>query len=46
MLSWFGGGGIDFIGGPYWAKMFVLSFYTIWVVLPFKILILTSALAL
>ena len=25
--------------------MFVLSFYTIWVVLPFKILILTSALA-
>ena len=31
--------------GPYWAKMFVLCFYTIWVVLPFKILILTSALA-
>ena len=27
------------------AKMFVLSFYTIWIVLPFKILILTSALA-
>lgn len=36
---------IDFIDGPYWAKMFVLCFYTIWVVLPFKILILTSALA-
>ena len=36
---------VDFIGGPYWAKMFVLCFYTIWVVLPFKILILTSALA-
>ena len=30
---------------PYWAKMFVLCFYTIWVVMPFKILILTSALA-
>ena len=45
MLSWFGTGPVDFIDGPYWAKMFVLCFYTIWVVLPFKILILTSALA-
>ena len=36
---------IDFIDGPYWAKMFVLCFYTIWIVLPFKILIFTSALA-
>ncbi len=36
---------VDFIDGPYWAKMFVLSFYTVWIVLPFKILILTSALA-
>ncbi|MBQ7916089.1 MAG: sugar ABC transporter permease [Firmicutes bacterium] len=45
IISWFGGGSIDFIGGPYWAKMFVLCFYTVWVVLPFKILILTSALA-
>ena len=36
---------IDFIDGPYAAKMFVLCFYTIWIVLPFKILILTSALA-
>ena len=36
---------VDFIEGPYWAKMFVLCFYTVWVVLPFKILILTSALA-
>ncbi len=36
---------VDFIEGPYWAKMFVLCFYTIWIVLPFKILILTSALA-
>ena len=41
----FGISPIDFIDGPYWAKMFVLCFYTIWVVMPFKILILTSALA-
>ena len=45
LLSVFGISPIDFIGGPYWAKMFVLCFYTIWVVMPFKILILTSALA-
>ena len=45
IISWFGGGAVDFIDGPYWAKMFVLCFYTVWVVLPFKILILTSALA-
>lgn len=45
MLQWFGAGPVDFIDGPYWAKMFVLCFYTIWVVMPFKILILTSALA-
>ena len=45
MLAWFGAGPIDFINGPHWAKMFVLCFYTIWVVMPFKILILTSALA-
>ena len=45
LLSWFGAGPIDFIDGPYWAKMFVLCFYTVWVVMPFKILILTSALA-
>ena len=45
MLSWFGAGPIDFIDGPYWAKMFVLCFYTVWVVMPFKILVLTSALA-
>ena len=45
ILSWFGGGPIDFIGGPYWAKMLVLCIYTVWVVMPFKILILTSALA-
>jgi len=45
VISWFGGGAVDFIDGPYWAKMFVLCFYTVWVVMPFKILILTSALA-
>lgn len=36
---------IDFIDGPYAAKMFVLCFYTIWVVMPFKVLVLTSALS-
>jgi len=45
LIAKFGGAGVDFIEGPYWAKMFVMCFYTIWVVMPFKILILTSALA-
>lgn len=45
LISAFGGKSVDFIDGPYAAKMFVMCFYTIWVVLPFKILILTSALA-
>ena len=45
LIRLFGGEGVDFIDGPYWAKLFVLCFYTIWVVMPFKILILTSALA-
>lgn len=45
LINWFGGSSVDFIEGPYWAKMFVLCFYTVWVVLPFKILVLTSALA-
>ena len=45
ILGFFGMGPIDFIDGPYWAKMLVLCIYTVWVVLPFKILILTSALA-
>ena len=45
IINWFGGSSIDFIDGPYWAKMFVLCFYIIWVVMPFKILLLTSALA-
>lgn len=45
ILKWFGASVVDFIDGPYWAKMFVLCFYIIWVVMPFKILLLTSALA-
>ena len=45
VINLFGGSSVDFIDGPYWAKMFVLCFYTIWVVMPFKILILTSTLA-
>lgn len=45
VLGIFGMSPIDFIEGPYAAKMFVLCFYTVWVVLPFKVLILTSALA-
>ena len=45
ILGWFGAAPVDFIDGPYWAKMFVLCFYTVWVVMPFKVLILTSALA-
>ena len=45
VLGFFGASTVDFISGPYWAKMLVLSLYTIWIVMPFKILILTSALA-
>ena len=45
VLGIFGMSPIDFIGGPYWAKMLVLCVYTIWIVLPFKVLVLTSALA-
>ena len=45
VISFFGAAPIDFIDGPYWAKMFVLCFYTVWVVMPFKILVLTGALA-
>ena len=45
LLRGFGLEAVDFIDGPYAAKLFVLCFYTVWVVLPFKILILTSALA-
>lgn len=45
VLGVFGLGPVDFISGPYWAKMLVLCVYTVWVVMPFKILILTGALA-
>ena len=45
VVKLFGGNAVDFINGPYWAKMLVLCVYTVWVVMPFKILILTSALA-
>ena len=45
IIGLFSAGPIDFIGGPYWAKMLVLCLYTVWVVMPFKILVLTSALA-
>ncbi len=45
IINMFGGQSVDFIEGPYWAKMLVMSIYTIWIVLPFKVLILTSSLA-
>ena len=45
VMKLFGQGPVDFIDGPYWAKMLVLCIYTIWIVMPFKVLILTSALA-
>ena len=45
LIKAFGAAAVDFIEGPYWAKMFVLCFYTVWAVMPFKVLILTSALA-
>ena len=45
LINAFGGSSVDFIDGPYWAKMLVMCLYTVWVVMPFKILILTSALA-
>ena len=45
ILGFFGMSPIDFIDGPYWAKMLVLCLYTVWIVMPFKILVLTSALA-
>jgi multiple sugar transport system permease protein len=44
-IRFFGGASVDFIDGPYWAKMLVFCLYTVWVVMPFKILVLTGALA-
>ena len=45
LLNALGFTSVDFLSGPYWAKMLVLCLYTVWIVMPFKILILTSALA-
>ena len=45
LIQFFGGQSVDFIDGPYWAKMLVLCIYTVWIVMPFKIIILTSSLA-
>ena len=45
LIKLLGGSAVDFINGPYWAKMLVLCVYTVWVVMPFKVLVLTSALA-
>ncbi len=45
VLNLFGFNSVDFIEGPYWAKMLVLCIYTVWIVMPFKVLVLTSALA-
>ena len=45
LIHLFGGPSVDFIEGPYPAKMFVMCLYIIWVVMPFKILLLTNALA-
>ena len=45
LLGVFGVSPVDFIDGPYWAKMLVLCLYTVWIVMPFKILIFTSAIA-
>ena len=45
LIRAFGGKSVDFIEGPYWAKMLVMCIYIIWVVMPFKILLLTSALS-
>ncbi len=45
LINVFGGESVDFIDGPYPAKMFVMCLYVIWVVMPFKILLLTSAIS-
>ena len=45
IIGWFGMAPVDFIDGPYAAKMLVLCVYTVWVVMPFKVLVLTGALA-
>ena len=45
LINAFGGKSVDFIDGPYWAKMLVMCIYTVWIVMPFKVLILTGSLA-
>ena len=45
LVTAMGGESVNFIEGTYWQKMMVTCLYTIWIVMPFKILILTSALA-
>lgn len=45
ILGVFGAAPVDFIDGPYWAKMTVLCIYTVWTVMPFKVLVLTSSLS-
>ncbi|MBQ9865602.1 MAG: sugar ABC transporter permease [Lachnospiraceae bacterium] len=45
LINFFGGESVDFIDGPHAAKMFVMCLYIIWVVMPFKILLLTSAIS-
>jgi multiple sugar transport system permease protein len=45
ILGIFGATPVDFIDGPYWAKMTVLCIYTVWTVMPFKVLVLTSSLS-
>lgn len=47
ILGLFGINAIDWVGptSSYIAKLFVLCFYTIWYVMPFKILVLTGAIA-
>ncbi len=45
LITALGGESINFIEGTYWQKMMVTCLYTVWIVMPFKILILTSALA-
>ena len=45
LITLLGGESVNFIEGTYWQNMMVTCLYTVWIVMPFKILILTSALA-
>ena len=45
VITALGGQSVDFMDGPYWAKMFVICAYTVWLVIPFKILIFTIAIS-